>query len=169
MSSTTGSAVITTPTDTQIVISRQFAAPRELVWDAFTKPEHVRNWWGPRKYENHITEIDLRPGGSYRFGQRGPDGMEVLFGGTYREIEPPRRAVYTERWLNMPAELGGGAEGSPEAVITATFDEYGGRTTVTLVCEYGSREVRDAVLASGMESGMQESYDRIDEILATAQ
>lgn len=167
MNSTTGSAVITIPSDTEIVITREFNAPRQLVWDAFTKPEHVRNWWGLRDYENHITEIDLRVGGSWRFGQRGPDGSEVIFGGEYREIDAPQRAVYTENWLNMPAELGGDPDVSDASVITATFDEHDGRTTVTSVCRYGSKDVRDAVLSSGMETGMQESYDRIDEVLDT--
>lgn len=165
MNSTTGSAVITIPSDTEIVITREFNAPRQLVWDAFTKPEHVRNWWGLRDHENHITEIDLRVGGSWRFGQRGPDGSEVIFGGEYREIDAPHRAVYTENWLNMPAELGGDPDDGDASVITATFDEHSGRTTVTSVCEYFTQDVRDAVLASGMETGLQESYDRIDEIL----
>jgi uncharacterized protein YndB with AHSA1/START domain len=169
MNSTTGSAVISTPNDTDIVITRDFNAPRQLVWEAFTQAEHVKNWWGLRDHENHITEIDLRVGGSWRFGQRGPDGSEVIFGGEYRELDAPRRAVYTERWLNMPAELGGGPEGSEDSVITATFDEHDGRTTVTSVCSYGSKEVRDAVIASGMEKGAQESYDRIDEVLAALQ
>lgn len=167
MNSTSGNAVITTPSDTEIVFTREFNAPRQLVWDAFTKPEHVRNWWGLREYENHITEIDLRPGGKWRFGQRGRGGDEVIFGGVYQEIDAPKRAVYTERWLNMPAEMGGGPDGSDNSLITATFDEHDGRTTVTSVCRYGSKEVRDAVLSSGMETGVQESYDRIDEVLDT--
>lgn len=166
MNSTTGSAVITTPNDTDIVITREFNAPRQLVWEAFTKAEHVRNWWGLRSSENHITEIDLRPGGTWRFGQRDADGREVIFGGEYREIDAPARVVYTERWLNMPAELGGGPEGSENSVLTATFDEHDGRTTVTTVCTYPSKEVRDMVVESSMEKGAQESYDRIDDILA---
>lgn len=166
MNSTTGSAVISTPDDTSIVITREFNAPRALVWEAFTRPEHVARWWGLRDHENHITEIDLRVGGSWRFGQRGPDGSEVIFGGEYREIDAPRRAVYTERWLNMPAEMGGGPDGSENSVITATFDEQDGRTTVTSVCVYESKETRDGVIASGMEKGAQESYDRIDDLLA---
>lgn len=166
MNSTTSKAVITTPTDTQIVMTREFAAPRNLVWDVFTKPEHVRNWWGLREHENHIAEIDLRPGGAWRFGQRGPDGSEVIFGGVYQEVDAPARSVNTERWLNMPAELGGGPDGSPECVVTTTFEEHDGRTTVTSVGDYGTREVRDAVLASGMDVGVHESYERIDELLA---
>lgn len=168
MNSTTGSAAkatVSTPDDTSIVITREFNAPRELVWAAFTKPEHVSRWWGLRDHENHITEIDLRVGGSWRYGQRSPEGFEVIFGGEYREIDAPHRAVYTERWLNMPEEMGGGE--SENSVITATFDEHDGRTTVTSVCVYDSKETRDAVVASGMEKGLQESYDRIDDLLAS--
>lgn len=153
-------ATVTTPNETDIVITREFAAPRELVFKAMNTPEYVKQWWGLRDHENHIAEIDLRVGGQYRFGQRSPDGAEVIFAGEYLELDPPGRVVFTERWDNMPD---GPSENS---VITATYDERDGVTVMTAVCRYPSQEVRDAVIATGMESGMQESYKRLDEVLA---
>jgi uncharacterized protein YndB with AHSA1/START domain len=150
-------AVITTPSDTQIVITREFDAPRRLVFEAMSKPEHIKRWWGLRAWTNHVCEVDLRVGGRWRFGQRGPDGEEVIFSGEYREIDPPGRMVHTEVFEAVPDE---------SSLVTTTLDEHDGKTTLTAVCEYSSREVRDAVIASGMETGAQESYDRLDEVIA---
>lgn len=155
---TTGKATLTMPSDNELVISRTFQAPRRLVWEALTTPEHVRNWWGPRKYQMTVCEIDLRVGGRWRFAQAGPDGMEVAFSGEYREIVPPERLVSTEGYEAFPGH---------EYVATVTLDEHDGVTTFTNHVVYQSKADLDAVLASGMEPGMQETYDRLDEVLAS--
>jgi uncharacterized protein YndB with AHSA1/START domain len=110
-------------------------------------------------HTNHITEIDLRPGGRWRFGQRGPDGSEVVFGGVYREIDPPNRFTYTKGWPD-------GAESPTDSVITILFDEHDGGCTVTLLCEFPTRELRDSVAEHGIER-LQRSYDRMDTLLAS--
>lgn len=159
MSSTSGAAVVTTRGDQLIVVTRELDAPKQLVWDAHHRPEYVRKWWGLDGYTNHITEIDLRPGGRWRFGQRGPDGSEVVFGGVYREIDPPNRFVYTKGW---PDDTGS----TEDSMITILFDEHDGRCTVTLLCEFSSRALRDTVAERGMER-LQRSYDRMDTLLAS--
>lgn len=149
--------VITTPSELEIVVTRVFDAPRSLVFEAWTKPEHVRNWYGLRSMETHICEIDLRPGGTWRWGQRGPDG-EVVFSGVYKEIAPPERLVYTEAFEQMPG---------PALEVTLTFDEQAGKTTLTSTSRCPSVEVRDAILGSGMEYGTREQFERLDEHLRT--
>ncbi|HSK03820.1 MAG TPA: SRPBCC family protein [Kofleriaceae bacterium] len=149
---------ITTPSDLEIAMTRAFDAPRALVWEMFTRPEHVRQWWGCKHVEVTVCEIDLRVGGAYRFSGRGPDGAEVPFRGVYREIVAPERMVYTEIYdVPMARDHAG--------VVTATFTEQAGKTTVHTVIRYDSKETRDIVLASGMESGVASGYDRIDELL----
>jgi uncharacterized protein YndB with AHSA1/START domain len=149
--------VITTPSELEIVITRVFDAPRSLVFEAWTKPEHVRNWYGMRKLDTHICDIDLRPGGTWRWGQKGPDG-EVVFSGVYKEVVVPERIVYTEEFEAMPG---------PSILVTLTFDEHAGRTTLTSTSLCPSIEVRDAILGSGMEHGVREQYVRLDEHLRT--
>ncbi|MEA5456302.1 SRPBCC domain-containing protein [Sinomonas sp. JGH33] len=160
MSCSTGSAIVTPRGATSLGISRVLDAPRETVWDVHHLPEYVSRWWGLEGHENHITEIDLRPGGRWRFGQRGADGSEVIFGGVYRQIDPPNSFSYTKGWPGGdPAH-----DGLEESVITIVFDEHDGRTTVTLICDFPSSSLRDRVASTGMER-LQQSYDRMDKLL----
>jgi uncharacterized protein YndB with AHSA1/START domain len=160
VSARTGSADVSKSGDTLIVVTRELNAPRELVWEAHHNPQYVSQWWGLPGAANHITEIDLRPGGRWRFGQRQADGSEVIFGGEYRELTPPERFVYTKGWPESSAAS------ADESVITISLDETGaGGTKVTLTCEFQSAAVRDKVAESGMDR-LQKSYDRMDMLLA---
>jgi uncharacterized protein YndB with AHSA1/START domain len=152
---------LTTPSEREIVLTRAFAAPRHLVFDALTKPELVRRWLlGPPGWSMPVCEIDLKVGGSYRYVWRGADGTEMGMRGVYREIAPPERLVATESF-DEPWYPG-------EAVTTTVLVELDGRTTLTTTVLYESREIRDAVLKSGMEKGVAASYDRLEELLGTA-
>jgi uncharacterized protein YndB with AHSA1/START domain len=155
---TTGTLRVETRGDREIVMTRVFEAPAALVFDAFSRPELLAQWFGPRGWSLSACEVDLWVGGGWRFVMRGPDGTEMGMHGTYREIEAPGRSVHTEIFDDY-AEAG-------ESVVTSTFDEQGGKTTLTAVVEYPSEEVRDAVLATGMEHGAAESYDKLAELLA---
>ena len=155
MATTTRSAKVTLPTDTQILITREFDAPRHLVWKAYTTPELVARWWSGERAKVTSAEIDLRVGGSWRYVATANGGFEVAFHGEYREVSAPDRLVNTEIF-----------EGAPEGVgmVTTTFTETDGRTTMTQLCEYGDRAVRDMVIDSGMEGGMQESLDQLEQV-----
>ena len=153
-----GSAEVTLPSDTKIRIVRRFDAPRDLVFDVWTTPEHVRNWWGWEKDPMTVCEIDLRVGGEWRFISVNEDYGEVHFYGEYKEIDRPRRLVSTEVFAPYPD--------SP-ALNTLTLEEGEGVTTMTIMVDYPSKEARDATIASGMESGLQHSLDRADTVLAT--
>lgn len=156
----TGALQITTPSDREIAIIRVFDAPRRLVFDALTKPELVSQWLlGPDGWTMPICEIDLRVGGRYHYVWRKDDGKEMGISGVYREIVPPERIVNTEQF-DKPWYPG-------EAVVTNVLVEKDGKTTLTLTMDYGSREVRDGVLKSGMEKGVAISYDRLAKLLAT--
>lgn len=146
-----------TPSDREVVAVRTFDAPRRLVWDAHTKPEHIPHWMtGPDGWVMPICEIDLRPGGAWRYGWSKADGSEPFeMFGTFREIAAPERLVYTERW----------GTDWPEAVNTLVFAEENGRTTLTCTVVYPSKEARDQALATGMTDGWGTSYDRLDEHL----
>jgi uncharacterized protein YndB with AHSA1/START domain len=157
----TEALTLTTPSEREIVLTRAFAAPRHLVFDALTKPELVRRWLlGPPGWSMPVCEIDLKVGGSYRYVWRGADGTEMGMRGVYREIAPPERLVATESF-DEPWYPG-------EAVTTTVLVELDGRTTLTTTVLYESREIRDAVLKSGMEKGVAASYDRLEELLGTA-
>lgn len=150
---------LTTPSDTELEILSVLDAPPPLVYEATTKPEHVRRWWGLRRMEMTECKIDLRPGGAWRYVVRDPQsGREDAFSGVYREIVPAERLVYTEGWEAMPGH---------DYLVTATFEEKDGKTTLRSRLQYRSREDRDGHLQSGMESGMRETYDRLGEHLAT--
>ncbi len=151
----TGTLKVTTPSDHEIVMTRVFDAPRHLVFDAFSKPELLKRWFGPRGWSLVVCEVDLKVGGGFRFVLRGPDGKEMGMRGVYREIMPPERSVHMESFDDFPGE----------SEVTAIFMEQGGKTTLTATVRYPSREVRDAVLKSGMEHGAAESYDRLAELL----
>jgi uncharacterized protein YndB with AHSA1/START domain len=147
----------TTPSDREIVLTRLFDAPRRLVFEAMTKPEHVKRWWGilDEGYSVPVCEIDLRPGGKWRFVGKGPQG-EYGFHGVYREIVVPERVVFTEIYDPFP---------DAESVVTSVLTEEGGKTRLTATCVYPSLEVRDMVIQSGMTRGASISYDRLEELI----
>lgn len=150
---------ITTPSDREIAMTRVFDAPRHMVYEAFTRPELVRRWLGAIEgWRMDVCEIDLKVGGGYRYLWRGPDGNQMGMRGVYREIVPDERLVVTEQFDDPWYE--------GEAVVTVTFEEQGGRTTMTEVVLYASKDVRDAVLKSPMEEGVAASFDKLAEILA---
>lgn len=157
-SSTEHRATIELPSDTEILITRTFQAPAALVYEAMTTPEHVRRWWGAGHGEVTTCEIDLRVGGAWRFVLTTPDGSEVAFSGEYLELDPPARMVHTERYEAVPGS---------SSTITTSYEEHDGATTMRALCRYESAEARDAVIASGMETGMNASYDAIDALLGT--
>jgi len=146
--------------DREIVMTKVFDAPRKLIFDAFTKPELLKQWLlGPPGWSMPVCEIDLRVGGRYRYvWRRDSDGTEMGCGGVYREIVPPERLVHTEQFDN-PWYPG-------ESLITTLLDEQQGKTTLTATMLYESRAARDGILKSGMESGVAASYDRLAELLA---
>jgi uncharacterized protein YndB with AHSA1/START domain len=149
---------VTTPSEREIAMTRVFDAPRELVFDAWTKPELLKRWLGVRNgWSMAECEVDLRVGGAYRYVWRGPDGAEMGMGGVYREIVAPERLVATERFDD--------AWYPGEALDTITLVEEDGRTTATTTVLYESREIRDAVLESGATTGVGESYDALEEVL----
>jgi uncharacterized protein YndB with AHSA1/START domain len=150
-----GTLVVTTPSDLEIVMTRVFDAPRELVFEAHGSCEHLSHWWGPRKYRVVECAVDFRPGGAWRIVLGGPEG-EIPFFGEYLEIVPPERIVWT-------FGFGDGQAGGPE---TYTFEERDGRTTITSRAVFSSLEERDGVLESGMVAGAEETYERLDEYLA---
>ncbi len=155
-----GNMTIDTPGDREIVLTRVFDAPRQLVFDAHTKPELLQRWLtGCPDHSMPICEIDLRVGGRYRYVWRGPDGKEMSSQGIFREVVIPERLVVTERF--EPTWYEG------EAVNTTTFVEQGGKTTLTLTIQCGSKEIRDGILKSGMERGVNFSFDQLEGILAS--
>ncbi len=155
MATTTNSAEVTLPSDTEILITREFDAPKHLVWKAYTTPELIKRWWGANHGTVTSAEVDLRVGGSWRYVMTANEGFEVAFHGEYRAMEEPDKLVNTEIFEGAPEGLG---------VVTTTFTESGGRTTITQRCDYGDRKVRDAVIDSGMESGMQTSFDEMEKV-----
>ena len=157
----TRSAILTLPTDEQILITREFAAPRRLVWRAWTEPDLVRRWWHAKRGEVTVCEIDLRVGGKWRYVMVAPDGFEVGFHGEYREIVPNEQLVTTETYEGLPE---GVTEEEGSTVNTATFAEVDGRTTVTLLIQATSKGSRDAIIASGMEDGLQDALDLAEEV-----
>jgi uncharacterized protein YndB with AHSA1/START domain len=152
-------AAVTLPTSTQILITREFDAPRRAVYKAFTTPELVRRWWNAKRGEVTLADIDLRVGGRWRYVMVTEAGFEVGFHGTYREIVPNERLVYTEIYEGVP---GGGEDEA--ALNTVTFAENDGRTVVTTLVDAPSQEVRDAIINSGMEAGMQDAMDLLEEV-----
>ena len=157
-----GALKLTTAGDRELVMTRVFDAPRRLVWDAHTKPELVRQWLlGPPGWTMPVCEMDVRVGGKYRWvWRKDSDGSQMGMGGVYHGVVEPERLVATERFDE--------AWYPGEALNTLVLVETGGRTTLTQTMRYESREARDAVLKSGMESGVIASYDRLDAVLASA-
>ena len=161
MAVSSGTAKVTLPTDDQILITREFDAPRELVYTAWTTPELVRRWWHANRGEMTTCEIDLRVGGGWRYAMVTPDGFEVGFHGEYREIVPNERIVSTETFEGLPE---GVSEEDGTTVNTATFMEADGRTTLTLLIQAPSKETRDAIVDSGMEAGLQDALDNLERV-----
>lgn len=154
--SSVGKTTFTTPSDREVVATRVVNAPRTLVWEAWTNPEHVPHWMtGPEGMTMPVCEIDLRVGGEWHFVWRQPDGSEMEMRGVYREIVPPERLVNTESW--------GGDW--PETLNTLVLTEEDGKTTMVCTVLYPSKEARDKALATGMKEGWAQSYDRLDEHL----
>jgi uncharacterized protein YndB with AHSA1/START domain len=155
----TGTLEVTTPTDREIVLTRVFDAPRRLVFDAFTKPDLLKRWFGPRGWSLVVCEVDFKVGGTFRFVLRGPDGKEMGMRGVYREIVAPERSVHTESFDDYPGE----------SQVTTVLVEQSGRTTLTATVLYPSQEIRDIVIKSGMEHGAAESYDKMADLLVSAE
>ena len=155
------SFTVSTPSDREIRMTRLFNAPRELVFEAMTQPRHVTQWWGRlgEGYSVPVCEIDLRPGGQWRFVNRHPQG-EAAFHGEYREVTPPSRLVFTEIFEDFPDAV---------SVVASDFTEEDGKTRMTVTVSYPSPEVRDMVMASGMARGAAISYDRLEDLLASLQ
>jgi uncharacterized protein YndB with AHSA1/START domain len=147
---------VSTPSEREILITRMFDAPRDLVFEAHTSCEHMSNWWGPRKYEFASCELDFRPGGTWRIVHRADGEEDQGFRGEFREIVPPEKIVWTFEWEGMPGHV---------SVETLTLEEQDGKTLLTATSVYDTVEDRDAMLQSGMEEGMVETYDRLDEYL----
>ncbi len=150
-----GTLAVATPMPQQIVLTRVFNAPRKLVFDAFTKPELLRRWFGPRGWSLVVCEVDFRVGGSFRFVLRSPEGSQMGMRGTYCEIEAPYRSVHKESFDDLPGE----------SEVTTVLTESGGKTELTATITYTSQEIRDGVIRSGMEHGAAETYDRLAELL----
>jgi uncharacterized protein YndB with AHSA1/START domain len=154
------STVISTPSDRELALTRVFDAPRRLVWEVSTKPEHLTKWMlGPEGWTMPICESDFREGGKWRFVWRNAKGSEMSMHGVYQEIVAPERFVTTENW---------GPEW-PETINTISFAEEDGRTRMTGTIRYVSTEARDAAMKSGMTDGANISYDRLDDLLASLQ
>ena len=156
-----GTATVTLPTDEQILVTREFDAPRQLVYKAWTTPELVKRWWSGLRGEMTIAEIDLRVGGTWRYVMVAHGGFEVAFHGEYREIVPDERIVTTEVY-EMPGAQAQPEEEAPLNIIT--FTEMDGRTTLTLLVQTTSKELRDTIIDSGMEAGMQEGLDLLEQV-----
>lgn len=147
---------VTLPSEKEVLITRTFHAPRELVFRAMTDPKHVRQWLGPRAMTMTVCDADLRVGGAWRFVHRAPDGTDHAFSGVIREFRAPERVVRTNNYENIPGA---------ESLETMTLEEHSGRTTVTIRVLFKTREQRDGYVTSGAERGMRESYQRLDEQL----
>jgi uncharacterized protein YndB with AHSA1/START domain len=153
------SATVTLPTDEQILVTREFAAPKHLVYKAWTTPELVKRWWNARRGEVTVAEIDLRVGGKWRYVMIADNGFEVGFHGEYLEVVPNERIVSTEVYEGLPEEV---SEEDGATVNTATFAEANGRTTLTILIQATSKASRDAIIASGMENGLQDALDLLE-------
>ncbi len=156
MGAKSGELTVTTPSELEIVMTRELDAPRDLVFEAHTSCEHMSNWWGPRKYEFAKCEIDFREGGLWRVVHRGPDGDEHAFRGEYREIVRPESITWTFEYEGFPGNI---------SVETLTLEERDGKTLLTARSRYDTVEQRDAMLQSGMEEGAAETFERLDEYL----
>ena len=165
MATTMEKAAVALPSEREVRVTRGFRAPRALVYRAYTEPALVRRWMlGPPGWTMPVCEMDVRVGGAYRWRWRGDeDGAEFGFSGTFREVEPNARIVHTERY---DAGTTGTGMSDGDALVTVTFTEDGGVTTVTTLIDFGSKEGRDAAMATGMTDGMEQSYQLLERVLA---
>jgi uncharacterized protein YndB with AHSA1/START domain len=147
------------PAPTVFIVRREFAAPRELVWRAWTEPDRLVRWFGPKGFQSTVEALDLRPGGRFRIVMRSDEGKLYPMAGVYREIVPPVRLVYSETSEGLP----GG-----EALVTITFVEREGRTRMTMHTEFATEADRDAAIALGVEGGWRETLERLETLLAGA-
>ena len=163
-----GIAIVTLPADTQIVITREFDAPKHLVYRAYTEPDLITRWWSGERGEVTSVDVDLRAGGAWRYVMKTNEGFEVAFHGEFREIVPNERLVTTEVY-EMPDDdpMAGTPEAEEGALNIITFSEVDGRTTLDLLTRVSSKEVRDMIIDSGMEGGMQEAMDRLEQVAAS--
>ena len=150
-----GTATVTLPADEQILITREFDAPRNLVYKAWTTPELVKQWWSAKRGEVTVAEIDLRVGGTWRYVMVADGGFEIAFHGVFREIVPNERIVSTEVYEGMP---------EAETVNTLTLTEVDGRTVLEILVQHSSKEHRDAHIESGMEAGLQDALDLLEQV-----
>ncbi len=155
MTATRARAVLTLPSETQILITREFAAPRALVWRAYTEPELIARWWTGERGDIVSVDVDLRVGGRWRYVMTANGGFEVAFHGEFREVDAPARLVRTEVYEGMPD-----AEALEDTTLTAT----GGRTTLAVLVTHSCRAHRDAHIDSGMEDGLQEALDKLEAV-----
>lgn len=165
MPMTIDKAQVTQPSDREVKVVRSFKAPRALVYRAFTEPALVRRWMlGPPGWSMPVCDMDVRAGGRYRWMWRSDEnGSEFGFSGAFREVQPPSRLVHTERY--EPGTVGGGYPGQ-DAIVMTTFTEEGGVTTMETTIDFGSKEARDAAIATGMTGGMEQSYQLLDRLIA---
>jgi uncharacterized protein YndB with AHSA1/START domain len=154
-----GTAVMTLPSDTQILITREFDAPKHLVYKAYTTPELISRWWTAKRGSMKVCDVDLRVGGTWRYVMDTDEGFEVAFHGEYRELVPDEKIVSTEVYEGAPVP-----EEEGTTVNTLTLTESNGRTTLTLLTDCPSQYVRDMIIESGMEGGMQDAFDLLEEI-----
>ncbi len=147
---------IATPTDREVVMTRSFDAPRALVFDALTRPELLKRWYGPDGWSMVVCDVDLKVGGAWRFVSRRPDGKQIGQHGVYQEVSRPERLVNTESWEDWDPG---------ETLVTTVLSETDGRTTLTGTVRFPSREVRDMILKSGLEHGANEGYEKLDQVL----
>ena len=153
-----GSAVVTLPGETLIHVTRDFDAPKDLVYRALTEPDLIERWWTAKRGEAKLFEVDLRVGGAWRYVMVTPDGREVAFHGTYQEVVPNERLVYTELF-EMP-----GLTDDDATVNTVSLEEHDGRTTMTSVTDCRTADTRSMIIETGMEGGMQDAYDLLEEV-----
>lgn len=153
-----GRTTFTTPSDRELVATRTFDAPRDITWEMHTSRAHIPQWLlGPDGWSMPVCEMDVREGGAWQYRWQGPDGSSFGMHGVYREVNPPARLVHTEAWGNE----------WPETINTTEFSEQGGKTTIVCTVLYPSKEIRDRAIATGMEAGWAQSYDRLDGYLVT--
>jgi uncharacterized protein YndB with AHSA1/START domain len=154
---TASAATVTTPTDREIHIERVFDAPRDLVFATFTDPKLIPEWWGPHGTTAEVEEMDVRAGGSWRYVIHNSDGTTTAFRGRYREVTPPERIVSTFEWEGMPGYV---------SIDSSEFEDLGDRTRIVTTSLFHTPEERDGMLGAGMEGGLNETYERLDAVLA---
>lgn len=155
--------------DTDIVITREFAAPRQLVWDVWTQPKHIEKWFGPKEWNTKVESLDFRVGGRANYAMTGPDGIPHRFGGVFKEIVPIERLVTTDEWGEGIEESMKGVDLPQGMIVTALFDDLGERTKLTLITSHPTLEEKKKHEAMGVVDGWNSSFEKMDEYLASIQ